>query len=93
MNSKFGIGLVGFICGAIVPIVLVAVLKFSAIRICKPGQTLASFANLNSSFGIYTPTEIVGIYSVFLTILMYAILFSLIFVGFNFLFGSRGQSQ
>lgn len=93
MNSKFGIGMVGFICGAIVPIVLVAVLKFSAIQICRPGQILARVANLNSSFGIYTPTEIVGIYSVFLTILIYAILFSMIFVGFNLLFGSRDQSQ
>ena len=52
---------------------------------------MADFAKLNSSFDIFTSTEIVGIYSVLLTILFYAMLFSMIFVGFNFLFGSRVQ--
>jgi hypothetical protein len=93
MNSKFGIGLVGFICGAIVPIVLVMVLKLSASRICSPGRLIANLINLKSTFTIYTPTEMVGLYSAILTILIYATLFTMIFVGFNFLFGSRAQSQ
>lgn len=93
MNSKFGIGLVGFICGAIMPIVLVMVLKLSASRICIPGRLIANLINVKSPFTIYTPTEIVEIYSVFFTILIYGILFSMIFIGFNYLFGSRVQSQ
>lgn len=91
LYSNLDIGLIGFVCGTIAPILLVVVLKFSAIQICRPGKLMADFAKLNSSFDIFTSTEIVGIYSVLLTILFYAMLFSMIFVGFNFLFGSRVQ--
>ena len=86
-------GLAGFIVGGLFPIFLVVLLKFSASSICKPGKLLAKVTSLNSSFGIYTPTESVGIYSIFLTILIYAILFSIIFVGVKLLFGSKVQNQ
>ena len=91
--TNFGVGFIGFVCGALTPILLVGLLKFSAIQVCKPGSLIAGIFNLKSGFTIYTSTEIVAIESVFLTILIYAIVASMSLIGFNFLFGLRVQNQ
>lgn len=98
MNAKyFSIlvsGIAGFICGGLLPILLVVLMKFSVGSICSPGKFLARLFNLKSSFSIYSPTEVgIELYGVLFTMLIYAFLFAMIFVGFKILFGSSVQRQ
>ena len=77
--------LAGLICGMLTPTFLV-LLKFSSISIFKSGRIISDFVNLKSTLTIFTPTEVIGIYSVIFTILIYAIGFTIIFLGIKFLF-------
>lgn len=76
--------ILGIILGAVMPFILLA-LQFNPSKVFSVGSFISAKLNLPTTLTFYTSQEIIGINSVLLTILIYAIVFSIILLGLKFL--------
>lgn len=77
--------LFGITIGLVMPFILLK-LGFKPSKIFFPGRRVANFLNLKTRHTLFFANEVIGMYSVFFTILIYGAVCSILFIVLNILF-------